>query len=68
LKTTATATGKVVVVRHSGGMETIYGHLSKTLVSVNQAIKAGETVGLGGNSGRSTGSHCILRPFLRTGL
>ena len=49
--------GKVVVVRHSGGMETIYGHLSKTLVSVNQAIKAGETVGLGGNSGRSTGSH-----------
>jgi hypothetical protein len=49
--------GKVVVVRHTGGMETIYGHLSKTLVTINQALKAGEIVGLGGNSGRSTGSH-----------
>lgn len=49
--------GKVVVVRHANGLETIYGHLSKVLVEPNQRVKAGEPVGLGGNTGRSTGSH-----------
>jgi len=49
--------GKVVVIRHPSGLETIYGHLSKVLVSPNQAVKSGEIIGLGGNSGRSTGSH-----------
>jgi hypothetical protein len=49
--------GKVVVVRHCGGLETIYGHLCKTLVEPNEPVKAGEIVGLGGNTGRSSGSH-----------
>jgi LysM repeat protein len=49
--------GKVVVIRHSNGLETIYGHLSKELVLPNQKVKAGESIGLGGNTGRSTGSH-----------
>jgi murein DD-endopeptidase MepM/ murein hydrolase activator NlpD len=49
--------GNVVVVRHANGLETIYGHLSKILVAVNQKVKAGELVGLGGNTGRSTGPH-----------
>jgi hypothetical protein len=49
--------GKVVVVRHCNGLETLYGHLSKVLVSVNQQLGSGEVVGLGGNTGRSTGSH-----------
>ena len=49
--------GNVVVVRHHNGLETLYGHLSKVLVKANQDIKAGETVGLGGNTGRSTGQH-----------
>jgi hypothetical protein len=49
--------GKVVVVRHYNGLETIYGHLSKTLVSINQAVKPGDIVGLGGSTGRSTGCH-----------
>ncbi len=49
--------GNVVVIRHPFGLETIYGHLSKILVSPMQKIKAGEIIGLGGNSGRSTGSH-----------
>ena len=49
--------GKVVVVRHYGGLETIYGHLCKTLVEPNEPVRAGEIVGLGGNTGRSSGSH-----------
>ncbi len=49
--------GKYIVLRHSNGLETIYGHLSKQLVSVDQEVKAGEPIGLGGNTGRSTGSH-----------
>ena len=49
--------GNVVVVRHHNGLETLYGHLSKVLVKPNQTIKAGESVGLGGNTGRSTGAH-----------
>jgi hypothetical protein len=49
--------GKVVVIRHPDGLETLYGHLSKTLVECNQRIVAGEVLGLGGNTGRSTGSH-----------
>ena len=49
--------GNVVVLRHPKGLETIYGHLSKVLVTTNQMVKAGTVIGLGGNSGRSTGSH-----------
>ena len=49
--------GKYVVIRHHNGLETIYGHMSKHLVVENQEVKAGEPIGLGGNTGRSTGSH-----------
>lgn len=49
--------GYYVIVRHSNGLETIYGHLSKFLVKPNQEVKAGEPIALGGNTGRSTGSH-----------
>lgn len=49
--------GKYVVIRHDNGLETVYGHLSKQLVKENQLVKAGEVIGLGGNTGRSTGSH-----------
>ena len=49
--------GKYIVIRHPNGLETIYGHLSEQLVSENQSVKAGEVIGLGGNTGRSTGSH-----------
>lgn len=49
--------GKYVVIRHPNGLETIYGHMSKQLVSENQDVRAGEPIGLGGNTGRSTGSH-----------
>ena len=49
--------GNYVVIRHNNGLETIYGHLSKQLVAVNQDVKAGQPIGLGGNTGRSFGSH-----------
>lgn len=49
--------GKYIVIRHANGLETVYGHLSKQIVDVNQTVKAGEPIGLGGNTGRSTGSH-----------
>lgn len=49
--------GKYVVIRHDNGLETVYGHLSKQLVEENQLVRAGEVIGLGGNTGRSTGSH-----------
>ena len=52
--------GKYVVIRHDNGLETVYGHLSKQLVEENQLVKAGEVIGLGGNSGRSTGSHLLF--------
>ena len=49
--------GKYIVIRHHNGLETVYGHLSKQLVKEDQEVKAGEPIGLGGNTGRSTGSH-----------
>ena len=49
--------GKYVVIRHYNGLETIYGHMSKQLVEEDQEVRAGDPIGLGGNTGRSTGSH-----------
>lgn len=49
--------GNVVVIRNNNGLETIYAHLLKPLVDTNQIVKAGDVIGLGGNTGRSTGSH-----------
>lgn len=49
--------GYYLVLRHPNGLETVYGHLSKFLVTENQVVRAGEAIGLGGNTGRSTGSH-----------
>ncbi|SIT15121.1 Murein DD-endopeptidase MepM and murein hydrolase activator NlpD, contain LysM domain [Belliella pelovolcani] len=49
--------GYYVVVRHKNGLETLYGHMSKILVEVGQEVKAGDILGLGGSTGRSTGPH-----------
>ena len=49
--------GKYIVIRHDNGLETVYGHLSKQLVEQDQLVRAGDVIGLGGNTGRSTGSH-----------
>lgn len=49
--------GNLVVIRHYNGLETFYAHLHKHLVVPNQLVKAGDPIGLGGNTGRSRGSH-----------
>lgn len=57
VKYNARGWGYYVVIRHPNGLETLYGHLSKQIVKENQVVKAGEPIGLGGNTGRSFGSH-----------
>ncbi len=49
--------GNLVVIRHDNGLETYYAHLSRRLVNPGQIVKAGDIIGLGGNTGRSYGSH-----------
>ena len=49
--------GNLIVVRHPNGLETYYGHLSEHLVAENDLVAAGEPIGLGGSTGRSTGPH-----------
>ncbi len=49
--------GKLVVVRHLNGLETVYAHLSKIKVKLNQKVKAGDIIGLGGRTGRATANH-----------
>ncbi len=49
--------GNLVIVRHQNGLETWYAHLSKRNVAENEFVKAGQVIGYGGNTGRSTGPH-----------
>lgn len=49
--------GNLVVIRHDNGLETYYAHLSRRLVNPGQMVKAGDIIGLGGNTGRSYGAH-----------
>ena len=51
------AFGNLVVIRHENGIETFYAHLSKRHVEEGQWVNAGDVIGLGGSSGRSTGPH-----------
>lgn len=49
--------GDLIVIRHDNKLETYYGHMSKRYVNPGQLVSAGDTIGLGGSSGRSTGPH-----------
>ncbi len=49
--------GHFVLLRHTNDLETVYGHFSKTLVKRGQVVKAGDPIGLAGNTGRSFGAH-----------
>ena len=49
--------GKVVVVRHDNGLETLYAHLNSIAVKVNQRVKAGARIGGGGKTGNAQGEH-----------
>ena len=49
--------GYYVIIRHTNGLETVYGHLSKFLVHPDETVKAGTPIALSGNTGRSFGPH-----------
>ena len=49
--------GNLVIIRHNNGTETYYAHLSKLNVSPNDIVNAGDIIGLGGNTGSSSGPH-----------
>ena len=49
--------GKMIVIDHGKGVETVYGHCSKVLVNVGDKIKKGDLIGRIGTTGRSTGPH-----------
>ena len=51
------AYGNIIVIRHDNGIETFYAHLSKRNVEVGDWVNAGDVIGLGGSTGRSTGPH-----------
>lgn len=54
---TRTGYGKLIILRHDNGLETYYGHLSERMVEPDQWVEAGQIIGLGGSTGRSTGPH-----------
>jgi len=49
--------GRMVVIRHAGGYQTLYGHLSVSYVAAGDHVAKGEAIGRMGSTGRSTGSH-----------
>lgn len=49
--------GYVIYIKHPGGAETRYAHLSKILVSAGQTVKQGQKIALSGSTGVSTGPH-----------
>ena len=49
--------GKYIVIKHSNGVQTLYGHLSQVTVSVGETVTSGENIGKCGNTGKSTGPH-----------
>ena len=51
------AYGNIVIIRHENGIETFYAHLSQRLVEANDWVNAGDVIGYGGSTGRSTGPH-----------
>lgn len=56
--------GNMVVIAHEGGLETLYGHMSELNVVEGQTVVAGQQIGLGGSTGRSTGPHLHLEIFI----
>ena len=56
--------GKTIVIDHGKGLYSLYGHLSKSKVSVKDKISKGQVIGLSGNTGRTTGPHLHLGVFL----
>lgn len=57
INTAGSAYGNHVVIKHSDGVYTLSGHLSSVSVRLGQTVKAGDTVGLAGSTGNSSGPH-----------
>lgn len=57
------AYGLWIAVEQTNGLVSIYGHTSRQVVSVGQAVKRGEIVGYMGSTGFSTGSHLHFTMF-----
>jgi len=49
--------GRLIIISHNFGFETVYAHLRKTKVKIGDVVNKGDIIGLSGNSGRSTGPH-----------
>ncbi len=49
--------GKYVIIDHGNGLTTLYAHLAKWNVNIGDTLQAGDTIGVGGNTGRSFGAH-----------
>lgn len=52
-----TGYGNRVMIDHHNGFVTLYGHMSKIMVTVGQGVNRGDVIGLEGSTGRSTGPH-----------
>lgn len=57
------AYGKFMVIKHKNGLTTLYAHLSRYIVSIDQEVKAGEIIGYMGKSGWATGPHLHFTVF-----
>jgi len=55
--------GKGVFVKLDNGVRILYGHLSQTTVKLGEHVKAGDIIGLSGNTGHSTGPHLHLQAY-----
>lgn len=49
--------GNFIIIKHYNGIETLYAHLSEILVQRGDDVTVGNPIGIGGNTGRSTGAH-----------
>lgn len=55
------AAGNMITLRHDGGLESLYLHLSRFAVRAGQHVTQGDVIGYVGNSGRVTGTHLDFR-------
>ncbi len=60
--------GKWVLIKHSNGLSTLYGHLSLISVSAGETVKTGQMIGYSGKTGYSTGPHLHLTVYATQGM
>jgi murein DD-endopeptidase MepM/ murein hydrolase activator NlpD len=62
------AWGKWILIEHTNGLSSLYAHLSSISISSGQQVKKGQTIGLSGNTGVSTGPHLHLSLYVSQGV